>query len=101
MDPRLTGIEPDGLTARVPEREDVEDVGTSPGDVLAFAVAEDGAVAGPDQGHIELRVSGGIEAEVGGEVDLRLDDDDVLRGDRLACRAIDLADAIVEARVGA
>src|SRR5438132_1216970 len=94
VDPRLTGIEPDGLTARVPEREDVEDVGTSPRDVLALAVAEDGAVAGPDQGHIELRVSGGIDAGVGGEVDLRLDDDDVSCGDRPAGRALDLAHAV-------
>src|SRR2546427_326332 len=66
-----------------------------------LAVAEHRTVAGPDEGHVELRVAGGIESEVGREVDLRLDDDDVLCSDRLARLAVDLTNAVLEARVAA
>src|SRR4029077_14171565 len=94
VDPGLAGLETHGFAAGVTEREDVEDVGSRPRDVLALAVAEDCPVARPDDGHVELRVPSGIESEVGCEVALRLDDDDVLRGDRLASRATDVADSV-------
>src|SRR5439155_20907073 len=45
MDPGLTGLEADGFTTRVAEREDIEDVRSRPRDVLTLAVAEDRTVA--------------------------------------------------------
>src|ERR1700716_1733390 len=101
MDPGLAGLEAHRLAVRVAEREAVEDVGPRPSDVLTLAVAEDGAISGADQRHVELLIAGRIETERGSEVDLRLDDDDVLRGDRFTGLAVDLAHRVIEARVGA